>query len=269
MSGIFPTVVLPRDLRVLKERVQPQVTWIDARVQQTPALDAASREAWQTFAAQWRDFVASADDQSTGAKVDAGEVLERTLRDLKSLLSSQCFGVPTPARKRDVSFLPTWVTPSLVRDQKQRVAPRVRELGAKVAQAAALPDAARAAWVQFARAWASFESDAEEWTHCAAQYANALAFEDVLPEWSDAIAMLAGSDASATSSPGTSPPWGVAPPGAPGFPMSPGTSGPEYPGPPVRPGASPARAAGRSGVPVIAIAAAVAVGALVLMGAKR
>jgi len=253
MSGIFPTIVFPRDLRVLKDRVSPQVALIDALVKRTLALDPGSREAWEAFAAEWRNFVAGSDDGSTGAKVDAGEELERQLRDLKSLLSSQCFGVPTPAKKRDVPFLPTWVTPSLVRQQKERAAPRVRELGAKVAQARELPDAARTAWVEFARAWASFESDPEEWTHCAAQYANALAFEDVLPEWADALAMLAGGDRA---------------PSAPGFPVSPGTSGPGYMGPPGHLAPAPATT-NRSGVGAIAIAAAVAVGALVLMGAKR
>jgi hypothetical protein len=267
MSGIFPTYVLPSDLRALKSRINPQVTLIDAIVQRTPSLDAETRTQWQLFTAQWREFFAAGDAWRTAAQNDAGAAFERKLRDLKSVLSSQCFGVPAPAPKRDVSFLPTWVTPTLVREQKTRITPRVRELGLKVAQASALDETMRRAWVEFAGAWGAFEADEEGWTHCTAQYENALAFEDVLPEWDDTVS-IAGAGLP-QASPGTTapPPYvngpaprprGVAPglPSPPAFaPSAPGGFGYAPPAPPSK---------GFGLVPVLVLGAAVVAGVVLL-----
>lgn len=210
MSGLFPTVVTESDLRTLKARINPQITLIDGIVQRTTAsLDEKSRGDWREFAAQWRAFFVS-DGLLTSSQVDVGQALERRLRDLKSVLSSQCYGVPSPAPKRAVSFFPTWVTSNLVREQKSRIAPRMREIGMKVVPE--LEEGVRRAWGEFARAWAEFESDAEAETHATAQYENALAFEDVLPEWDDAIAMASGSVPQTTPLPFPASPLGNEPP---------------------------------------------------------
>ncbi len=249
MSGLFPTVVVASDLRSLKDRINPQVSLVDAIVQRTASLDAATRGEWQAFAAQWREFFGS-DGFLTSSQMDAGQALERKLRDLKSVLSSQCPGVPSPAPKRDVPFLPTWVTPNLVREQKTRIGPRVRDVGRKAAQAPGLEEGVRRAWAEFHHAWSAFESEAEEWTHGAAQWMNALAFEDVLPEWEDAIAMASAGFAAPAPAPAET--W---------FPPARGVA----PGLPVPAASAGTSTSAGSGAAVLAIGAAVLVVGVVLL----
>lgn len=189
MSGLLK-FVLPADLRAMKNRVHPSVVLIDALVQSTRSLDPSLRSGWVAFVSEWRGFFSADDSDRTSAQYDAGEELERKLRGWKSLLSSQCFGVPSPAAKREIAMF-TWATPDAVREQKARVEPRVRELATKAARTPQLTAAFRDAWRQLLLNWTAFANEPEEWTHAAAQLDCALAYEDVLPEWEEAMGLAA------------------------------------------------------------------------------
>ncbi len=252
MTALVPALVVASDLRALKNRVNAQVGLIDAIVRRTRPIDVTALSNWRTFAASWRALFTSADEDQTGSQMRDGQAHEDALRGLKSLLSSQCFGIPAPAPKRDVPLLPTWVTPDVVRVQKVRVAARVRALGLKAMQSASLDPVVRGAWLEFTRAWSTFESEDEAWTHCAAQYRNALAFEDVLPEWEEAIDTGAyNAGASPSLGGGWPSPFqpSFGPPTAPG--VAPGFSNPGYAQPladgwpsPFQPSFGPTRAPG-------------------------
>ncbi len=229
MSAFVPALVVASDLRALKNRVNAQVGLLDAIVRRTRSLDPTTLGNWQKFSASWRALFTSADEDQTGSQMRDGQAHEDALRGLKSLLSSQCFGVPAPAPKRDVPLLPTWVTPDAVRVQKTRVAARVRALGIKAMQSASLDPVVRGAWLEFARAWSTFESEQEEWTHCAAQYRNALAFEDVLPEWEESVDIGAYNTGASPSLGGGWPPAFQPSFGAPAAPgVAPGFPNPGY-----------------------------------------
>ena len=204
MSAVGPlTRIDTRDLLALKLRIDPQVTLIEALVKRTPSLNSSAFNDWNAFAAKWSEFFRTANAVSDpSAHYEHGLGLEQWFRNLKSVLSSQCLGVPSPAPKREAPLV-TWITPNIVREQKNRISPRVRDITARVEHGAPLGEFVRNAWASFATAWFSFESGEEEWLHCFAQYDTALAYEDALSEWVETFSLLGLGSARTTPSPST------------------------------------------------------------------
>ena len=64
-------------------------------------------------------------------------------------------------------ILPKFVTPSDVRDLKNRIDPSVRALEATVATCARLDAPTRNAWTDFAKAWRSYVDEDDSWFHTA------------------------------------------------------------------------------------------------------
>lgn len=80
-------------------------------------------------------------------------------------------------------ILPKFVTPSDVRDLKNRVDPSVRALEATVATCARLDAPTRNAWTDFAKAWRSYVDEDDSWFHTAAQYDTGESYERTVADW--------------------------------------------------------------------------------------
>lgn len=80
-------------------------------------------------------------------------------------------------------FLPKFVTPTDVRDLKNRLDPSVRALEATVATCSSLDAATRSAWTDFAKAWRSYVDEDDSWFHTAAQYDTGEAYERTIADW--------------------------------------------------------------------------------------
>jgi len=80
-------------------------------------------------------------------------------------------------------FLPKFVTPSDVRDLKNRVDPSVRALDATVAKCAGLDLATQNAWSDFSKAWRSYVDEDDSWFHTAAQYDTGESYERTIADW--------------------------------------------------------------------------------------
>jgi hypothetical protein len=85
-------------------------------------------------------------------------------------------------------ILPKFVTPSDVRDLKNRVDPFVRALDQGVTDCKGLPDGVRAGWQAFSKAWRSYFDEEDSWWHTAAQMDQGEAYEQDLAKWQTMIA---------------------------------------------------------------------------------
>jgi hypothetical protein len=82
-----------------------------------------------------------------------------------------------------------FVTPSDVRDLKNRLDPYVRALDESVAACASLPQGVRDGWAAFSKAWRSYFDEEDSWWHTAAQMDQGEAYEGDVQRWQQ---MLAG-----------------------------------------------------------------------------
>jgi hypothetical protein len=179
--------VLPSDVHALKVRVSPSVDLVRARVNRALSLPSELRAQWQAFASEWSEYVRDNASTFSPSNYDTGLALEGKLRDLKSVLSSQCPGVSPPSAKRPSPFFGTWASPTDVRAQKNRTDALVRALNSAMAASSSLDADARRAWSEFFRGWVSFFNDDDSWVHGATLYECAVAYEDTLPEWRDVL----------------------------------------------------------------------------------
>jgi hypothetical protein len=81
-----------------------------------------------------------------------------------------------------------FVTPSDVRDLKNRVDPYVRALDVSVAACKALPQAVADGWAAFSKAWRSYFDEEDSWWHTAAQMDQGEAYESDVQRWQQMIA---------------------------------------------------------------------------------
>ncbi len=221
--------VLPSDVHALKARVAPSVALVTSRVRRATALATELRAQWQAFAAEWADYAGDTLSVFSPSNYEKGITLEGKLRELKSVLSSQCPGVSPPAAKHPSSFFGTWASSSDVRTQKNRTDTLFRELNMAMAASSTLDADARREWGNFFRAWVEFFNSEDSWIHGATLFECAVAYEDTLPEWRDVLD-LANDVAAGTSSnlPPTSPIVGYPPPP---FILPPLGAGPSLPSP--------------------------------------
>jgi hypothetical protein len=87
-------------------------------------------------------------------------------------------------------LLPRFVTPSDVRDLKNRTDPFVRALDVAVASCAGLPDDVRIGWQAFSKAWRSYYDEEDSWLHTAAQMDQGEKYEEDLAHWQERLAGL-------------------------------------------------------------------------------
>jgi hypothetical protein len=80
-----------------------------------------------------------------------------------------------------------FVTPSDVRDLKNRVDPFVVATDASVAACTGLPAGVAAGWSAFSKKWRDFFNEDESWFHTAAQMDQAEAYECDLLHWQQTI----------------------------------------------------------------------------------
>jgi hypothetical protein len=85
-------------------------------------------------------------------------------------------------------ILPKFVTPSDVRDLKNRAEPFVRALDVAVADCKSLPDSVRASWQTFSSSWRTYFNEEDSWWHTAAQMDQGEAYEQDIARWQDMIA---------------------------------------------------------------------------------
>ena len=86
-------------------------------------------------------------------------------------------------------ILPRFVTPSDVRDLKNRLDAFVRAEDAAVDACAAIPAGPRAGWKAFLASWQSYFAEDDAWLNAGAQMDEGEAYEEDLGKWQ---AMLAG-----------------------------------------------------------------------------
>jgi hypothetical protein len=79
--------------------------------------------------------------------------------------------------------LPRFVTPSDVRDLKNRLDPFVRALDATALKCPSLDPAVQSAWSDFARSWRGYFDEEDSWLHSAAQYDTGESYERSVAEW--------------------------------------------------------------------------------------
>ncbi len=96
--------------------------------------------------------------------------------------------LPGPGIETGSSFL-RFVTPSDVRDLKNRIDPYVRALDASVAACQGLPQSVADGWTAFSKAWRSYYDEEDSWWHTAAQMDQGEAYESDVQRWQQ---MLAG-----------------------------------------------------------------------------
>lgn len=82
-------------------------------------------------------------------------------------------------------ILPRFVTPSDVRDLKNRVDPFVRAMDAAMKDCAGAPDDVKASWQGFSNAWRSYFDEEDSWLHTAAQMDQGEAYEKDLAHWQE------------------------------------------------------------------------------------
>jgi hypothetical protein len=81
--------------------------------------------------------------------------------------------------------LPKFVTPSDVRDLKNRVDTFVRALDQSVAACATMTDAQRAGWSAFSQQWRAYFAEDDSWWHTAAQMDQGESYERDVAHWQD------------------------------------------------------------------------------------
>ena len=98
-------------------------------------------------------------------------------------------GTRVPASSMTVAggVLPRFVTPTDVRDLKNRIDPFVRALDQSVLDCKPLPDAVRNGWQAFSKAWRGFFDEDDSWLHTAAQMDQGEAYQTDLARWQDMI----------------------------------------------------------------------------------
>jgi hypothetical protein len=82
-----------------------------------------------------------------------------------------------------------FVTPSDVRDLKNRLDPFVRSLDQSVTDCKALPPGVADGWIGFSKAWRTYFDEDDSWWHTAAQMDQGEAYESDVQRWQ---AMIAG-----------------------------------------------------------------------------
>lgn len=97
--------------------------------------------------------------------------------------------------------LPRFVTPSDVRDLKNRVNAFVLAEDAAVDACAAIPAGPRAGWKAFVASWKSYFSEEDAWLSAGAQMDEGEAYEEDLGKWQ---AMIAGNKCTPNAPPSTS-----------------------------------------------------------------
>jgi hypothetical protein len=85
-------------------------------------------------------------------------------------------------------ILPRFVTPSDVRDLKNRIDPFVRAIDGSVAACPALPHEVADGWSAFSKAWRSFYDEEDSWWHTAAQMDQGEAYELDVQRWQQKLA---------------------------------------------------------------------------------
>jgi hypothetical protein len=81
-----------------------------------------------------------------------------------------------------------FVTPSDVRDLKNRIDPFVRALDTSAAACAGLPASVADGWGAFSKAWRSYFDEEDSWWHTAAQMDQGEAYESDVQGWQALIA---------------------------------------------------------------------------------
>jgi hypothetical protein len=84
-------------------------------------------------------------------------------------------------------ILPKFVTPSDVRDLKNRLDPFVRALDATVAKCPSLDPGVGSAFSDFSKAWRTYFEEDDSWLHSAAQYDTGESYEKSIAEWQQTI----------------------------------------------------------------------------------
>ena len=82
-----------------------------------------------------------------------------------------------------------FVTPSDVRDLKNRLDPFVRSLDQSATDCKALPQGVADGWSAFSKAWRTYFDEDDSWWHTAAQMDQGEAYESDVQRWQ---AMIAG-----------------------------------------------------------------------------
>jgi hypothetical protein len=100
-------------------------------------------------------------------------------------------------------ILPKFVTPTDVRDLKNRVDPFVLAVDQGAADCAAIPEGARTGWNAFSKAWRSFFTEEDSWWHVAAQMDQGEAYEKDLAHWQDWLAQYKCAGAAPRITPST------------------------------------------------------------------
>jgi hypothetical protein len=96
-----------------------------------------------------------------------------------------------PARFETGRLLPRFVTPTDVRDLKNRIDPFVRALDTSVGACAGLPTALAQGWSDFSKAWRGFFDEDDSWLHTAAQMDQAEAYQSDVARWQETLSRYA------------------------------------------------------------------------------
>ncbi|HEX7666008.1 MAG TPA: hypothetical protein VF407_15885 [Polyangiaceae bacterium] len=107
-------------------------------------------------------------------------------------------------------ILPRFVTPTDVRDLKNRLDAFVRAEDAAVDACDAIPAGPRAGWKAFVASWQSYFAEDDSWLRAGAQMDEGQAYEEDLGHWQDSLSAYkcAGSAPHVTP---LDPPWGGGP----------------------------------------------------------
>jgi hypothetical protein len=87
----FIRFVTPKDVRALKNRLDPTFRSLDATVARCSGLDPVMRDSWQAFSKGWRSYVNEEDSWlHCAAQMDAGESYERQVSDWQAMIGRAC-----------------------------------------------------------------------------------------------------------------------------------------------------------------------------------
>ncbi|MEO8800820.1 MAG: hypothetical protein ABI551_23215 [Polyangiaceae bacterium] len=94
-------------------------------------------------------------------------------------------------------ILPRFVTPTDVRDLKNRLDAFVRAEDAAVNACPSIPAGPRAGWKAFAASWRDYFGEDDSWLRAGAQMDEGQAYEEDLGHWQDTLATYACANAAA------------------------------------------------------------------------
>ncbi len=87
--------------------------------------------------------------------------------------------------------LPTFRTPSDVREQKTKIDALMKSVDAAVQQCAALPPVRKQAWLNLWNSWVMYRDGEDSWWHAAAQYDRGTEYEREARAWHDELVRAA------------------------------------------------------------------------------